>query len=63
MKVVYNRLMGRSDIWYSPLFMTNIQPTPNSGSERTHKDMNKWVDEQIDVFTRYIVTYRREGRS
>lgn len=58
----YHRVMNQSDVWYTPLVITNVSPSLNSGSDRTRLDMNRWVDQQIDVFARYIVTYRAVER-
>lgn len=56
-QTTYSQLMGRHDVWYTPPLVTFIEPALNSGSQRTPRDLNHWIDQQTDVFTRYIVTY------
>lgn len=51
--------MNRPDAWYTPPNITNLSPALNSGSERTKAELNRWVDQQVDVFTRYVITYNK----
>lgn len=41
---------------YALLRETVLRPTPNGGTNRTKRDISKWVDTGIDIFTRFSVS-------
>jgi len=52
---IYSTLVTMTDVWYTALRVSQIPPTPNSGTTYKHEDIHLWVDEQTDIFMRFLI--------